>query len=329
MTDPITHRLPPVPTAVGGVLAILLVVLLAFNGKALFSGGTTYTAYFTDAAGLQAGDQVTISGVEVGRVTDVSLVDGQVVVDFRVHDAWIGDRTIASIEIRTLLGAKYLALDPQGEREQDPDHPWGVDRTVTPFDVVEAFDGLSETIDAIDTEQLAQSLQTLSDTFRGTAPEIRGALDGLSRLSTTIASRDEQLRTLLSGTRTVATTLAERRDDIEALLSDGNLLLAELQARRDAIAKLITGIRDLSRQLSGLVADNIDQLRPTLETLDEVVAVLERNQDNLVQLLKKEAVFIRVFNNAIGTGRWFDNYICGLLPVPALGPLNPGGCDLS
>ncbi|SHL02066.1 phospholipid/cholesterol/gamma-HCH transport system substrate-binding protein [Pseudonocardia thermophila] len=329
MTDPITHRLPPVPTAVGGVLAILLVVLLAFNGKALFSGGTTYTAYFTDAAGLQAGDQVTIAGVEVGRVTDVSLVDGQVVVDFRVHDAWIGDRTIASIEIRTLLGAKYLALDPQGEREQDPDHPWGVDRTVTPFDVVEAFDGLSETIDAIDTEQLAQSLQTLSDTFRGTAPEIRGALDGLSRLSTTIASRDEQLRTLLSGTRTVATTLAERRDDIEALLSDGNLLLAELQARRDAIAKLITGIRDLSRQLSGLVADNIDQLRPTLETLDEVVAVLERNQDNLVQLLKKEAVFIRVFNNAIGTGRWFDNYICGLLPVPALGPLNPGGCDLS
>jgi virulence factor Mce family protein len=329
LTDPITHRLPPVPTAVGGVLAILLVVLLAFNGKALFSGGTTYTAYFTDAAGLQAGDQVTIAGVEVGRVTDVSLVDGQVVVDFRVHDAWIGDRTIASIEIRTLLGAKYLALDPQGEREQDPDHPWGVDRTVTPFDVVEAFDGLSETIDAIDTEQLAQSLQTLSDTFRGTAPEIRGALDGLSRLSTTIASRDEQLRTLLSGTRTVATTLAERRDDIEALLSDGNLLLAELQARRDAIAKLITGIRDLSRQLSGLVADNIDQLRPTLETLDEVVAVLERNQDNLVQLLKKEAVFIRVFNNAIGTGRWFDNYICGLLPVPALGPLNPGGCDLS
>jgi phospholipid/cholesterol/gamma-HCH transport system substrate-binding protein len=329
--DPITHRLRPVPLAIGGSLAILLVVLLAFNGKALFSGGTTYRANFTDSAGLQAGDQVTVAGVEVGRVTKVGLKDGQVQVAFKVQDAWVGDRTVASIQIRTLLGAKYLALDPQGDREQDPDVAFGItdQRTVTPFDVVDAFNGLSKTIDDLDTDQLAKSLQTLSDTFRGTAPEIRGALDGLSRLSTTIASRDEQLRKLLAGTRTVATTLADRKDDIQSLLSDGNLLLGELQKRRDAIARLITGIRDLSQQLSGLVADNADQLRPTLETLDKVVEVLQRNQDNLALLLQKEAVFARVFNNAIGSGRWFDNYICGLLPLPTIGPLNPGGCDLS
>jgi phospholipid/cholesterol/gamma-HCH transport system substrate-binding protein len=329
--DPITHRLKPVPLAIGGSLAILLVVLLAFNGKAMFSGGTTYKANFTDAAGLQSGDQVTVAGVEVGRVTKVGLKDGQVQVAFKVQDAWVGDRTIASIQIRTLLGAKYLALDPQGDREQDPDAAFGItdQRTVTPFDVVDAFNGLSKTIEGLDTDQLAKSLQTLSDNFRGSAPEIRGALDGLSRLSTTIASRDEQLRKLLAGTRTVATTLADRKDDIQSLLSDGNLLLGELQKRRDAIAKLITGIRDLSQQLSGLVADNGDQLRPTLETLDKVVEVLQRNQDNLALLLQKEAVFARVFNNAIGSGRWFDNYICGLLPIPTLGPLNPGGCDLS
>ncbi|MGI5127339.1 MCE family protein [Pseudonocardia sp. CA-107938] len=326
--DPITHRLKPVPLAIGGSLAILLVVLLAFNGKTLFSGGTTYTANFTDAAGLQSGDIVSVAGVEVGRVTDVGLKDGQVRVRFRVQDTWVGDRTIASIQIRTLLGAKYLALDPQGDREQDPSVAFGItdQRTVTPFDVVEAFNGLSDTIDKLDTDQLAKSLQTLSDTFRGSAPEIRGALDGLSRLSTTIASRDAQLRTLLAGTHTVATTLADRKDDVQSLLSDGNLLLGELQKRRDAIAKLITGIRDLSQQLSGLVADNAEQLRPTLETLDKVVEVLQRNQDNLAQLLKKEAVFVRVFNNAIGSGRWFDNCIAGLLSLPILGTITPGGC---
>jgi len=329
--DPITHRLKPVPLAIGGTLAILLVVLLAFNGKTLFSGGTTYKANFTDSSGLQSGDQVTVAGVEVGRVSSVKLKDGQVQVAFKVQDAWVGDRTVASIQIRTLLGAKYLALDPQGDREQDPDVAFGItdQRTVTPFDVVDAFNGLSKTIDDLDTDQLAKSLQTLSDTFRGTAPEIRGALDGLSRLSTTIASRDEQLRKLLAGTRTVATTLADRKDDIQSLLSDGNLLLGELQKRRDAIAQLITGIRDLSQQLSGLVADNADQLRPTLETLDKVVEVLQRNQDNLALLLQKEAVFARVFNNAIGSGRWFDSCIAGLLSVPILGTLTPGGCGES
>ena len=135
--DPITHRLKPVPLAIGGTLAILLVVLLAFNGKTLFSGGTTYKANFTDSSGLQSGDQVTVAGVEVGRVSSVKLKDGQVQVAFKVQDAWVGDRTVASIQIRTLLGAKYLALDPQGDREQDPDVAFGItdQRTVTPFDV--------------------------------------------------------------------------------------------------------------------------------------------------------------------------------------------------
>jgi phospholipid/cholesterol/gamma-HCH transport system substrate-binding protein len=325
----LTSRLKPVPLAITGTLVILLVVGLAFNGQAIFGGGRTYKAEFTEASGLQAGDQVTIAGVEAGRVQSVKLDGDHVLVGFKVDDSWVGDTTTASIQIRTILGSKYLALMPSGGKDQDPGTAIPRNRTMSPFDVVDAFNGLSQTINDVDTDQLAKSLQTLSDTFRGSAPQVRGALDGLSRLSTTIASRDDQLKQLLSQTHTVATTLADRSGDIEQLLSDGNLLLAELQRRKDDIANLLTGIRNLSQQISGLVADNIDQLRPVLEKLDKVADVLQRNQDSLGQLLQKEAVFARVFTNAIGNGRWFDNYICGLLPIPSLGPLNPGGCDLS
>ena len=54
--------------------------------------------------------------------------------------------------------------------------------------------------------------------------------------------------------------------------------------------------------------------------------MLQRHQDDLADTLKNEAVFVRLFTNAVGNGRWFDNYICGLLPIPTIGPLNPGGC---
>jgi phospholipid/cholesterol/gamma-HCH transport system substrate-binding protein len=315
----------PVPTAITGLLAIVLVVVLAFNAQAIFAGGTTYKAEFSEAAGLQAGDLVTIAGVEAGRVTDVELAGDRVLVTFRVTDAWLGDRTSASIEIRTLLGAKYLALDPQGEADLDPGTPIPLTRTASPFDVVEAFDGLSGTIDQIDTAQLAQSLSTLADTFRGTPPEIRGALDGLSRLSTTIASRDEEIRKLLANTHDLAGVLADHNKEFEKLLSDGNLLLAEIQKRRDAISKLLDGTRALSEQLQGLVADNREQLRPTLEQLDKVAALLQRNRDALDQSLQKEALFVRLFTNAVGNGEWFDNYVCGLFP-PSLGKVNSGGC---
>jgi phospholipid/cholesterol/gamma-HCH transport system substrate-binding protein len=315
----------PVATAIIGLLVIVLVVVLAFNGPALFGGGTTYKAEFREAAGLTAGDMVTVAGVEAGRVQDVELEGDHVLVTFKVTDAWVGDRTSASIQIRTLLGAKTLALDPQGDDDLNPDRTIPLSRTSSPFDVVEAFDALSGTIDQIDTGQLAQSLTTLSDTFRDTPPEIRGALDGLSRLSTTIASRDEEIRRLLAGTHQLAGVLADRNAEVEKLLKDGNLLLGELQRRREAISRLLDGTIALSEQLRGLVADNSEQLRPTLEQLDRVAALLQRNRDSLGAGIRDLAVFVRLFANATGNGEWFDNYICALLP-PSVGPINPGGC---
>jgi len=316
----------PVPLAVGGLAVLAVVVLLAFNAPALLSTATTYRADFTEAAGLQAGDLVTIAGVEAGRVGAVRLDGDHVRVTFAVEDAWVGDQTSASIQIRTLLGAKHLALDPQGSGPLDPATPIPLSRTASPLDVVAAFDGLSATIDQLDTKQLATSLETLAATFRDTPGEVRGALDGLSRLSTTVAGRDDEIRALLAGTHRLSGVLAARTDDVTTLLADGNRLLAELQRRQDAIARLLTGTRSLAQQLTGLVADNQAQLRPTLETLGRVVDVLQRNQDDLAATIKNEAVFIRLFSGAVGSGRWFDSYICGLLPMPTIGPLNPGGC---
>lgn len=316
----------PVPLAIVGIATILVITFLAFNITTLFGGGTTYKAEFSEAAGLQSGDKVTIAGVEAGRVDSVKLHGNKVLVAFDVQNAWVGDATTASIEIRTLLGAKYLSLDPQGQKDMDPSQPIPLARTASPLDVVDAFNGLSGTIDQIDTKQLATSLSTLADTFRDTPQDVRGTLDGLSRLSTTIASRDDQIKQLLAGTRNLSTVLANRSGDVQKLLSDGNLLLGELQRREDAIANLLDGTRKLSEQLSGLVNDNQAQLRPTLETLSRVVDLLQRNQDNLANTLKNEATFVRLFANAVGNGRWFDSYLCGLLPTPSIGPLNPGGC---
>ncbi len=49
--DSIVSRLKPVPVAIAGSLVILLAVVLAFNGKELFSGGTTYKAEFSEPPG--------------------------------------------------------------------------------------------------------------------------------------------------------------------------------------------------------------------------------------------------------------------------------------
>jgi len=95
-----------------------------------------------------------------------------------------------------------------------------VSRTTAPYDVQQALGTLSDTVDAIDTDQLARAFDTLASTFAGTPADLRASVTGLSRLSTTIASRDNQLRTLLARTRSVSGVLAARNGDISALLAD-------------------------------------------------------------------------------------------------------------
>jgi phospholipid/cholesterol/gamma-HCH transport system substrate-binding protein len=314
-----------------GVVVLALLATAAYHADRLpiIGGGTTYTAEFSDAAGLRAGDPVYIAGVEVGRVRAVELAGDRVRVSLRIRDAWLGDQSNAAIEIKSLLGAKSVSLDPRGERPLDPHTAIPLQRTASPYDVVEALSGLSGTLQQIDTGQLEQSLRTLAETFRGTPEQVRGTLDGLSRLSATIAGRDQQIHHLLAGTEKLTGVLAGRNTEFQRLLADGNLLLAEVGRRREAISALLTSVQALSLQLRGLVADNGAQLRPALEQLDRVAAVLQRNQVNLDRGLQLEPVFIRLFNNTLGNGRWFDNYVCGLLPPPtALGPLtiNEPGC---
>jgi phospholipid/cholesterol/gamma-HCH transport system substrate-binding protein len=310
------RRRNPVVTGAVGILVIALATAAAFFSEDLpiVGGGTTYTAEFSEAAGLTTGDEVRVAGVRAGKVTSVSLDGNKVAVAFRVNGTWVGDQSTAAIRIKTLLGSKYVSLDPQGVQAADPGTPIPLDRTVAPYDVIEAFSGLATTVGSIDTGQLASSLTTLSDAFSATPADVRTSLDGLTRLSQTISSRDQQLTTLLSNTDQVTQVLADRNTEFERLLQDGNLLLGELNTRRQAISQLLTNTRALSTQLSGLVADNQAQLGPTLAQLQGVVDILKTNQSQLDSGLALLAPFYRLFANTLGNGRWFDTTVTNLLP---------------
>jgi len=318
---PLRERNPVRVGAVGLVLLALL-ALVAYNADALpvIGGGTTYSAYFTEAAGLSSGNEVRVAGVKVGKVTAVKLDGAKVKVTFRVRHTWIGNASTAAIGIRTLLGQKYLAVDPLGSARQDPGTPIPKSRTTSPYDVTQALNGLGQTLGSIDTQKLASSFQAISDAFKDTPDSVRSAATGLSSLSRTISSRDAQLAQLLSGSKQLTKTLSDNDGRFQQLISDGNLLLGEVEKRRDAIHTLLTGTENLGAQLNGLVADNNRQLAPTLDALDRVTNVLLANQTSLNKVLALAGPYYRVVGNVVGNGRWFDSYLCGLVPQSYLPP---------
>ncbi|MER7108232.1 MCE family protein [Streptomyces sp. NPDC000229] len=314
----------PVTVGVVGLLLLALLALGAYKIGALTGGTTAYSADFTEAAGLDEGDEVRIAGVKVGEVTGIGLDGAKVKVDFEVDDTtWIGNSSTAAIAIKTLLGEKYLAVDPLGTRAQNPAERIPASRTTSPYDVTQALTGLGDTIDAIDTRALAESFRAISATFANSPPDVRSAATGLSALSRSVSSRDAQLAELLKGSKQLTKTLEGKKSSFETLLEDGSLLLGELQARRDAIHLLLTGATNLGTQLTGLVQDNNRQLGPTLAALSRVTGVLLKNREGLDRTLALAGPYYRLVGNTLGNGRWFDTYVCGLVPKHYLAPGTP------
>jgi len=312
------------PVVIGAIsLAVVaLLVLAAFRAQDLpvIGGGDTYYAAFSESGGLKANDEVRVAGVRVGKVESVELDGDHVKVTFLVDsDSGFGKDTNAAIKVKTLLGAMYLSLEPAGPGQLAEGAEIPVERTSSPYDVVEAFSGLAETSDRIDTDQLAESLGTLADLTRNTPEEFRAALDGVSKLSANIAARDGQINTLLKNLERVSTVLDDRDEDIVGLMKDSDVLFRALVARREAVHNLLVSTSGLSKELTTLIRQSRADLKPALEHVENVLAVLNKNEDNLDNSLRLMAPFYRVFASTLGNGPWFDTYIQNLPPVPKVG----------
>jgi phospholipid/cholesterol/gamma-HCH transport system substrate-binding protein len=293
-------------------LAVLVALMVASFNLSKMPGfaGDTYQAAFTDASGLKPGDGVQVAGVDVGRVDEIDIDVDHVVVHFEITEpAEFGPTSGASIEVLNLLGEKYLELHPAGTGQMEEDATIPLSRTEPAYDIVHALSDLTTTTQAIDTNQLSQALNTLSDTFRGSSDEVRGSLRGLSRLSRTIAGRDAELQTLLDRAHETAQILDSRKGQLTTLMRDGELLLAELRRRREVIHQVLVGATELSQQLTGLVEDNRKELGPALRQLEVVLDVLQDNRRRIDRSIRALEPYALILMNIVGSGPWFDAWL--------------------
>jgi len=310
------------------VVVMMVIMAAAFNlGKFPGFGGDTYQAYFADASGLHKGNMVQVGGIRVGRVQDVELAKGKVLVSFEVdHGVEFGKDSEAHVEVLSLLGEKYLNLVPEGDGQLDQDTPIPVARTSSSYDIVGVFGDLAETTEQIDTTQLSQALDVVADTVNASAPEIQASFEGIARLSRSVSSRDSEIQALLNSSRNVSALLADRSTDLVDLMQNSSLIFQEVERRKEAIHALLVNARTLAVQLRGVATDNQDQLAPALREVDDLLDLLISKEKELKDTLAALGPYASILGNIIGTGPWFDAYASNLAAIPT-GEFLPGPPD--
>lgn len=306
-----------------GAVLIALVIVVGLQPQQLWAMATSvrYQAVFAEAGGLSAGNDVKVSGVTVGTVSDIGLDRGTAMVTFSVNSSVpVGSDTTASIGIATVLGERVLVLKPAGTHSLGAAGVIPLSQTGSPYSLTDAVGEFTSNTAATDTAAINQSLDTLSDTIERIAPQLAPTFDGVTRLSRSLNSRNESLGSLLKSASDVTGVLSERSAQVNSLILNANDLLAVLQERRYAIVNLLASTTAVAQQLSGLVADNEHELAPTLEKLNTVSEMLERNRDNISASLKGLAKYQVTQGEAVNNGFYYNGFASNLLPGPAIQP---------
>lgn len=294
------------------VLALAAGVAFAFAVGILHLFDDTYevSAVFADAAGITSGDDVRVAGVKVGRVTEIEANrrEGNVRVDMAVESGVeLGPRTEAEVTLETLLGTKYVRLTGVVE---EPLLEGGalipIERTRVPFDVFELARVGTEAIEETDTERLDLLVEQLATVAEGRRDDFRKLFEGVEAVAGSVNDRREELRALLDNTEVITRTLAEKDQVLVRLLEQSRGVLEVLADRRTQLAAGLEGGDTLVTQLADLTAQFKATIDGILDTVHDVVAVVDRRQADLDRALAYLGPGALGLAQAVDHGPWAD-----------------------
>ncbi|QLY31022.1 MCE family protein [Nocardia huaxiensis] len=302
-----------------GVVIICALLLASTVFRAVGVGEKTIKAEFAQTAGIKVGDKVDVSGVPVGTVADMELENDHVLISLSVKDSVkLGPDAHASIKMATLLGARFIDLDP-GDGSGLKGGRILKSNTSVPYNLADVVQEGTPKFEQLDTVKLAESLNLINQQL-GDTPELTvQALDSMGALAKTINDRQDAVDQLLKDLDTVTRVLGDNRNSILLVITQGEAIANRVMERQSLLKSLLDNISTLSLQLQQIGTENDGQFGPTLEQLNTMAEGLQKNKDNLDKLLSIMPPSLRQFNNAFGNGNygevalpWLfpDNWLC-------------------
>jgi phospholipid/cholesterol/gamma-HCH transport system substrate-binding protein len=316
-------------------LGIFSVVLLLFTamiivvfGQMRFDRTTGYTAVFSNVSGLRAGQFVRASGVEVGKVSKIELLDGgsQAKVHFSVdRSLQLFDGTTASIRYLNLIGDRYMELK---RGDSDKRLPAGgtipIERTQPALDLDALIGGFRPVFRALDPDKVNNIAQSIITVFQGQGGTINDILDQTASLTSALADRDQAIGEVIRNLNTVLDTTVKHQQQFDETVQNFEKLITGLKNRKDPIASSVADISDAAGTIADLLADNRPLLQSTITYLEGVQQPLVDQKAQLNDILVRLPTAFNIIGRAGGIyGDFFNFYACDI--TLKLNGLQPGG----
>jgi phospholipid/cholesterol/gamma-HCH transport system substrate-binding protein len=317
--------------AVVFVQLLLTALIVVVFGQIRFDPTNSYSAEFSNASGLRAGQFVRASGVEVGKVRKVELIEGdkRIQVDFSVdRSVQLFQSTTAQIRYADLIGNRYLELSRgAGEGSERALPPGGfipLSRTSPALDLDALIGGFKPLFRALDPQKVNTIASSIITVFQGEGGTINDILDQTAQLTNRLAESDQAIGDVISNLNTVLDTTVRHREQFDATVDKFEQLITGLKDRAAPLADGTAHISEAAGTVSDLLADNRSLIRQTVSRLETVAEPLVDQRDRVGDLLGKVPKAFNIIGRASGIyGDFFNFYLCDL-SIKVNG-LQPGG----
>jgi phospholipid/cholesterol/gamma-HCH transport system substrate-binding protein len=312
-------------------LMLLTVGLVVVFGQVRFDRTNSYTAEFRTASGLRQGQFVRASGVEVGKVKKVWLVDGgrRVRVNFDV-DHWLPlyQSTTAQIRYAGLIGDRYMELK-RGEGEgADRILPAGgfipLSRTQPALDLDALIGGFKPLFQALDPDKVNTIASSVIAVFQGQGGTINDILDQTAQLTAHIAERDQAIGEVVKNLNIVLDTTARHQKDFDATVDNFQKLITGLNHHADSLAAGTAHVSNAAGTLASLLADDRPLIQKAVNRTEGIARPLIDQIDQVDDVVAKLPAALNRIGRIAIYGDWFNFYICGInIKIPGLQPGGP------
>lgn len=269
-----------------GILAItsFAILYLGFNflkGKDFFTQETKYYVVFNDVQGLTAANQVSLSGMKIGQVKDVTLMKGEsnkVKVTIAIRkDLQLPEGTKAVLASDGLLGGKLIRIEMgklSGKFIEDGGKLVSSSETGITDLLKEKALPLIQNLDS-----LTKSLRVVAKSFEGTGLVVNGFVKNSDRSLTSLTS-------------SLNSTITENRTNLAGISANMKTLSGNLIETEKSLKPLIGKFNTMADSLNALkIGQAVATTQKSLEGLQRIMLGIEKGQGSMGKLLKDDSLY--------------------------------------
>ncbi len=310
------------------VTSLATTVLVVTIGNLSFGDSRDYKAEFTDATGVNKGDDIRVAGVRVGTVGKVEIIDrSRALISFTVEEGTsVNGGTNATIRYRNLVGQRYISLTQEvGDTQRLPAGTTiPVSRTRPALDLTVLFNGFKPLFQALSPEDVNQLSYELIQVFQGEGGTLEGLLAHTASVTSTLADRDEVIGDLIDNLSLVLDHVADRDEQLTRLIQSFRTLVGGLKKDRNAILGSLEDVSALSVETASLVDGIREPFVKDIKELRAVAGNIDKNKAELDRALQVLPIKLDKIGRTAIYGSFFNFYLCEFQ-----GRVNlPGGVSL-